>query len=258
MSEDGKKKMDSVELTSQRENSTAVETTINGMMPIGFQWILSVIIFLTIIIWIAVGNPATGAMGYADTPVDSWLVPIIVVILAYVAAFGFFSPKWEVKQWIMEFLPLIICYGFAAFFASRSALLPFVLGTCAPSFFFILIVFNSAVSVQYNGAGIVGHNFQQYRTYIAILLCLANGIVNGIGFILEKEAGLPKGTRWIITCFAPPIVLLVPAAIKMAKGEKNGQYNVGKILFPKTTCIYKMQVKKFTNKYILFFPTGSR
>jgi len=37
MSEDGKKKMDSVELTSQRENSTAVETTINGMMPIGFH-----------------------------------------------------------------------------------------------------------------------------------------------------------------------------------------------------------------------------
>ena len=68
-------------------------------------------------------------------------------------------------------------------------------------------------------------------------LCLANGIVNGIGFILEKEAGLPKGTRWIITCFAPPIVLLVPAAIKMAKGEKNGQYNVGKILFPKTMYI---------------------
>jgi hypothetical protein len=192
-------------------------------MPIWFQWILSAIILVGIIVWLAVGNFCDGVLG-VDAPVDSYLVPISSGVLAYIAAFGFFS--LPMKTVFRELLPLFVMMINVAIFASQGALLPFVIGTCAPSFFIILMVFNSALQATHKGAGVADYDYSRYRGYLAFVLCVGNGSVNAIAWCIEHKWGGSKAVRWILGCFVPPLVLLIPAAINMAKGKPNGQYNV--------------------------------
>ena len=69
------------------------------------QWILSIIIILIIIIWFIKGDVAKGIIG-SEGPMNSWLIPLIVGILAYISAFGYF--RISTIDFFKEILPLLI------------------------------------------------------------------------------------------------------------------------------------------------------
>ena len=91
----------------------------------------------------------------------------------------------------------------------------------------ILTVFNSGLQVDGpHGKKVVDYGFEAYRGYVSTLLATANGVVNAFGWMIEHELDGSKELRWVVACFFPPLVLLLPALIAMAKGDPNGQYNV--------------------------------
>ena len=195
-------------------------------MPVPVQWVLSVVLLAGIVFWIAFGNAATGSIGSDDCPTDSWLVPVLGGMIAYMTAYGFFGTA--APDIIKALVPLILAGSFAALFAWRGALLPFVIGCSSTSFMLILVVFNSGVQVDGpNGKKIVDYDFDKYRSYVAILLTLANGVINAFCWLMEHDfEWVSSDVRWAVATFLSPIVLLLPAVINMAKGEPNGQYNV--------------------------------
>lgn len=79
----------------------------------------------------------------------------------------------------------------------------------------ILVVFNSGVVIEHNGSPVVAYDFAAYRNYVKILLTIANGVVNALGFIAQHELGWSAQSRWTIACFTSPMVLLIPAVIAM-------------------------------------------
>ncbi len=200
-------------------------------MPVPVQWALSAVLLVGMVVWIAVGNVATGSIGSSDCPLDSWLVPVLGAVIAYMNAYGFFGTgRAEV---IKELVPLILVGSFAALFAWLGALLPFVIGCSSTSFMLILVVFNSGLQVTGPGSTtdqpkyIVDYDFEKYRTYVAVMLTLANGVVNAFGWVMEHEFGWSSGVRWVLATFLSPVVLLIPALINMyVKNVENGQYNV--------------------------------
>ena len=200
-------------------------------MPVAVQWLLSLVLLAGIVVWIVVGNTATGSIGTDDCELDSWLVPVAGGVIAYITAYGFFgTPLAEV---IKGMVPLILAGGFAALFAWRGALLPYVIGCSSTSFMLILVVFNSGVTVRGPDGPdgqekmIVDYDFEKYRGYVAILLAMANGVINAFGWLMEHDfEWVSSDVRWAIATFLSPVVLLLPALIAMAKGEPNGQYNV--------------------------------
>ena len=195
-------------------------------MPVAVQWLLSLVLLAGIVVWIIFGNTATGSIHPYDCELDSWLVPVAGGVIAYITAYGFFgTPLAEV---IKGMVPLILTGGFAALFAWRGALLPYVIGCSSTSFMLILVVFNSGVTVPGPGGKmIVDYDFEKYRGYVAILLAMANGVINAFGWLMEHDfEWVSSDVRWAIATFLSPVVLLLPALIAMAKGEPNGQYNV--------------------------------
>ena len=52
-------------------------------MPVGVQWLLSVVLLAGMVVWIIVGNTATGSIGTDDCELDSWLVPVAGGVIAY-------------------------------------------------------------------------------------------------------------------------------------------------------------------------------
>eukprot|EP01043_Picozoa_sp_COSAG02_P027577 COSAG02_NODE_1634_length_11565_cov_4.754666_7_plen_1593_part_00 len=193
-------------------------------LPVVVQWAVSAILFVAMVVWLIFGNAATGSIGIA-CPVDSWLIPLMAVLLAYVAAYGFFGmPAQRALGNIKPVIAVSLC---GALFAWRGALLPFVIGCSANSFLIILVVFNSAVTVPGpGGKGIADLDFAAYRGYVSLPLTVANGFVNALGWLAENEWGLNPRIRWPLFCFLLPVVMLIPAMKNMASGEPNGQYNV--------------------------------
>jgi len=63
------------------------------------QWACCILVCLGTLVWLIIGNPHTGAI-YVDasTPVDSYLVPMMVGVVAYVAAYGYLSPPCATTQ----------------------------------------------------------------------------------------------------------------------------------------------------------------
>jgi hypothetical protein len=140
-------------------------------------------------------------------------------------AYGFFGTA--AKDIATQILPMLVGAGFAALFAWRGALLPFIIGGSSTSFMLVLTVFNSGLQVDGpNGKKVVDYSFEAYRGYVSTLLATANGVINALGWMIEHELGGSKELRWVVACFFPPLVLLLPALIAMAKGDPNGQYNV--------------------------------
>jgi hypothetical protein len=200
-------------------------TELNSSLPVVLQWLLSLAILGGIAAWLAIGSVAEGTLGEDDCPVDSWLVPAAGGLLAYVAAFGFFSVG--LAQTVKDTLPLVVVGGFAALFAWRGALLPYVVGCSSCSFMVILCVFNAGVNVEGpNGKAVVDYSYKKYRGYVAFMLVSGNGIMNGLGFIFEHEFGWSPWTRWFLATFSLPILMLIPALLNIVKGLPNGQYNV--------------------------------
>jgi hypothetical protein len=201
-----------------------LKTDLNSSLPVGPQWMLSLTILGGIIVWLAIGNVAEGTIG-EDCPMDSWLVPLGGGLLAYVAAFGFFSVP--AKQVLKEVAPLVVIGLFAALFAWCGALLPYVIGCSSCSFMVILCVFNSGVSVEGpGGKAVVDYAFSHYRGYVSWMLVLGNGVMNALGHIFEHELEWSAWTRWLLATFLLPLLMLIPALLKIAKGQPNGQYNV--------------------------------
>ena len=195
-------------------------------MPVAVQWLLSVVLLAGMVVWIIVGNTATGSIGTDDCELDSWLVPVAGGVIAYITAYGFFGTP--IVDVIKGMVPLILTGGFAALFAWRGALLPYVIGCSSTSFMLILVVFNSGVTVDGpGGKAIVDYDFAKYRNYVAVLLTMANGVINAFGWLMEHDfEWVSSDVRWAIATFLSPVVLLLPALIAMAKGDPNGQYNV--------------------------------
>ena len=201
----------------------AVPAQLNAL-PVAAQWAVSAILFVVMVAWLILGNVATGVLG-KGAPTDSWLVPLLAVVLAYVTAYGFFG--LPAGRALGSLVPVIVASAAAAYFTWRGALLPFVIGCSANSFLIILVVFNSAVTVPGpGGKGIADLDFAAYRGYVSLPLTVANGLANAIGWIMENEWGLDPRIRWPLFCFLPPVLMLIPAMKNMAGGEPNGQYNV--------------------------------
>ena len=72
------------------EGEALLRTKLNSKLPVVVQWLLSFGILAGIIVWLAIGNVAECTIGH-DCSLDAWLVPLGGGVLAYVAAFGFFS-----------------------------------------------------------------------------------------------------------------------------------------------------------------------
>ena len=188
------------------------------------QWILSLIIILINIIWFIKGDVAKGIIG-SEGPMNSWLIPLIVGILAYISAFGYF--RISTIDFFKEILPLLITIILVIFFTYNDALLPFIIGTSAASFMFILAIFNAArVATGPGGSPVVQMDYNKYVFYIAYMLTLLNGIINGLFYILEKKYKINPKTRWFLAFIFPLTILFIPAAKNMLDGKENGQYNV--------------------------------
>jgi len=205
--------------TSSSEEVHEFDTWLN----VPLQWVITVIIAVTIPVWLAIGNVAEGTIGHSP-PVDSWLVPLSIGVLGYITAYGFMSPP--PKAAVKEFVPLLTIIVLVPLFAWRNALLPFVIGCSSASFMLILVIFNTGVQVKFQGKAVVDYDFAHYRGYVALVLVIANGVFNALGYILENDAGAPTWCRWLVSCFLGPTVLGIMAAISIMKGKGNGQYNV--------------------------------
>ncbi len=199
-------------------------TKLNSTLPVPLQWLLSVAILAGVGVWLAFGSVAECTLGL-DCSLDAWLVPLAGGVLAYVAAFGFFSVP--ITKVLAEVAPLVVIGLFAIFFAWRGALLPYVIGCSSCSFMVILSVFNAGVAVEGPGnRAIVDYDFKDYRGYVSWMLVLGNGVVNALGWIAEYEFEWSTWTRWFIATFLLPVLMLIPALINIAKCQSNGQYNV--------------------------------
>ena len=209
------------------DNPPLRRTGLNAI-PVWAQWVLSVVIFGGIVGWLVTGNVAmcTRRASELHCPLDSWAAPLGVGALAYLSAYGFFA--LPCKQVISDVAPLLILGGFAVLFAWQRALLPFVIGCSSTSFMIILTVFNSGVTIEHekNGRPVVDYSFTKYRGYVASMLVIGNGVMNALGFLGQQELDWTPIIRWVVTCFAGPVIMLIPALVNIVKGKDNGQYNV--------------------------------
>ena len=123
-----------------------LKTKLNSTLSVAPQWLLSIGILAGIVVWLVIGNVAEGTIGEDDCPIDSWLVPLGGGVLAYIAAFGFFSVP--AKKALASVAPLVVIGLFAVLFAWLGALLPYVIGCSSCSFMVILCVFNAGVEVE--------------------------------------------------------------------------------------------------------------
>ena len=232
MAEEEEQKVEKEQKEVEKEQDVAIGKTAPlpakaaklNALPVAAQWAVSAILFVGMVAWLILGNVATGVLGQ-DCPLDSWLVPLLAVMLAYVTAYGFFG--LPAGRALGSLVPVLVASAAAAYFTWRGALLPFVIGCSANSFLIILVVFNTAVTVPGpGGKGIADLDFAAYRGYVSLPLTVANGLANAIGWIMENEWGLDPRIRWPLFCFLLPVLTLTPAMKNMANGEPNGQYNV--------------------------------
>eukprot|EP01046_Picozoa_sp_COSAG06_P017624 COSAG06_NODE_1204_length_10277_cov_21.330517_9_plen_348_part_00 len=208
-----------------------LKTKLNSTLSVAPQWLLSIGILAGIVVWLVIGNVAEGTIGEDDCPIDSWLVPLGGGVLAYIAAFGFFSVP--AKKALASVAPLVVIGLFAVLFAWLGALLPYVIGCSSCSFMVILCVFNAGVEVEGpGGRAVVDYDFSHYRGYVSFMLVLGNGVMNAFGWLVERELGWtlfgqsPAWTRWLLATFVLPLLMLLPALLNILKGAPNGQYNV--------------------------------
>ena len=206
------------------EGEALLRTRLNSKLPVVLQWLLSFGILAGIIVWLAIGNVAECTLGH-DCSLDAWLVPLGGGVLAYVAAFGFFSVP--AKKALGDVAPIVVIGLFAVLFAWYGALLPYVIGCSSCSFMVILCVFNAGVAVEGpGGKAVVDYGFAKYRGYVSYMLVAGNGVMNALGWIFEYELGWSTWTRWFLATFLLPILMLIPALVNICKGQPNGQYNV--------------------------------
>ena len=188
------------------------------------QWILSIIIILGIIIWIVNGGVTNNSM------LNEYIIPISIGVLSYFAAYGYF--KMPTLDFIKNIIPLFVTIILVGVFMYNGALLPFLIGSSSVSFMFILVLVNSARNAQGdNGLPVLTMSYDNYVIYIAYLLSLANGFINGIFYILAKKYKWKSNNRWLLSFLSPLIILFIPAMINILSGNKNGQYNVDNMTF---------------------------
>ena len=96
--------------------SAAAPAQLNAL-PVAAQWVVSAILFVVMVAWLILGNVATGSVGRddQDCPLDSWLVPLLAMLLAYVTGYGFFG--LPAKSALGDVAPIIVASILAALFA---------------------------------------------------------------------------------------------------------------------------------------------